>query len=121
MDMLIYSYIPLTILIVVNILIVHNLVKASKNIQRLQKRNSNTISSAAAAADQTEANQQQHLNNNLSYLKRSLNKKNKLFCFFRPFACFCAKKYHTAGASAETLVSVHFYLFYYILLFLILC
>ena len=35
-DAVIYSYIPLTLLIIFNILIVHNLIKSKKNINRLQ-------------------------------------------------------------------------------------
>jgi hypothetical protein len=35
-DAVIYSYIPLTLLIIFNILIVHNLIKSKKNIKRLQ-------------------------------------------------------------------------------------
>ena len=36
----IYSFIPLTLLIIFNILIVHNLIKASNNIQKLQSSSS---------------------------------------------------------------------------------
>jgi len=41
-DAVIYSFIPFTLLIIFNILIVHNLIKASNNIQKLQSSSINT-------------------------------------------------------------------------------
>ena len=82
MDALIYSYIPLTILFLVNILIVHNLVKARDNITRLQKCRSKP-------KDLT-------YNSNLT----NMANKNKL----SSFACFRVKRNAATTETIETLV-----------------